>query len=46
MITEEEANQTILDKQLARTIVKEDSALAKMADADKEANAHQVYSYL
>jgi len=46
MITEEEANQTLLDKQLARKTIKEDAALSKMDDSQKEASAYQVHNYL
>ena len=38
MITDDEANQTILDKKTIRKQPKEDAALSKMTDADIEAN--------
>jgi hypothetical protein len=39
-IEEEEANQTIRDKLAARKVQKPDAALAKMSEAELEANAH------
>jgi hypothetical protein len=42
MITDDDANQTILDKKTMRKMPKEDAALAKMTDADIEANQGNV----
>jgi hypothetical protein len=39
-IEEDEANQTIRDKLAARKVQKPDAALAKMSEAELEANAH------